>query len=98
MRLSSPGDEEDVLLEQRLQPPRVRSRRVRRDAYGHLPGWTRLEFDELKRRLCAVMDLHRASVAMAVLAPFPAVGAVFALPATVLRDWASWGRCSPWSS
>ena len=48
-------------------------------------GLTRPEFDELKRRLCAATEPYRAESQWLYWLPFPAVGAVFALQATVLR-------------
>lgn len=45
-----------------------------------------MEFDELKRRLCAVTDSYRAPSAWYVVLPYPLVGALFVLPSTVLRD------------
>jgi len=50
-----------------------------------IAGLTRPEFDELKRRLCAATEPYRAESQWLYWLPFPAVGAVFALQATVLR-------------
>ena len=60
-----------------------------------IAGLTRLEFDELKRRLCAVMDSYRAPSAWLLVLPWPLVGALFVLPATVLKGLGFLGEVLP---